>query len=76
VSASGKRKTPANGLSHIFKNWFYAGWVVSEKANIPPKTAQGQWKPLVMTEKFEQGLAILAARQQHPCRPRAKIEGY
>jgi hypothetical protein len=26
---------------------------------------QGQWKPLVTTEEFEQGLAILAARQKH-----------
>lgn len=65
VSASGKRKEAANGLSRILKNWFYAGWVVSEKANIPPKTVQGQWKSLVTTEEFEQGLAILAARQKH-----------
>ena len=40
IRADGKRKAAANGLSRIFKNWFYAGWVVSEKANIPPKTVR------------------------------------
>ncbi|MBZ0278712.1 MAG: hypothetical protein K8I60_21370, partial [Anaerolineae bacterium] len=46
-------------------NWFYAGWVVSEKAVIPPKTIQGQWQPLVTTEEFERGLEILARRNRH-----------
>jgi Recombinase len=61
VSARGKRHEAANGLSRILNNWFYAGWVVSEKAGIPPKTVVGQWKPTVTTEEFEQGLTILAA---------------
>ena len=65
VSARGKRKEAANGLSRILNNWFYAGWAVSEKASIPAKTVPGHWKPLVTTEEFEQGLAILAARQKH-----------
>lgn len=65
IRADGKRKAAANGLSRIFKNWFYAGWVVSEKANISPKTVTGQWKALVTTEEFEHGLAILASRQKH-----------
>lgn len=65
VRPNGKRKAAKNGLSRAFKNWFYAGWVVSEKANIPPKTIPGQWKPMVTTEEFERGLEILASRQKH-----------
>ena len=71
VSKQGKRKQAANGLSRILNNWFYAGWVVSEKANIPPKSVKGQWKPLISTEEFEQGLAILSARHQHRTSGRA-----
>ncbi len=65
VKDDDKRKQAANGLSRIFKNWFYAGWVTSQKAGIPPKTVRGRWQPLVTTEEFEQGLAILAKRQSH-----------
>ncbi|MEO0562660.1 MAG: recombinase family protein, partial [Chloroflexota bacterium] len=65
VKANGKRKINKNTLSHIYHNWFYAGWVVSEKAGIPPKTVRGQWPSLVTTEEFEQGLAILARRSRH-----------
>jgi hypothetical protein len=43
----------------MFHNWTYAGWVTSEKNNIPPKTLRGNWKPLIPTEEFERGLAIL-----------------
>lgn len=64
IGKTGRRLPAANGLSRIFYNWFYAGWIVSEKANIPPKTVLGRWKPLITTEEFEQGLAILASRQQ------------
>lgn len=65
VKANGKRKANKNTLSHIFHNWFYAGWVVSDKAGIPPKTVRGQWPPIVSTEEFEQGLDILARRSRH-----------
>ncbi len=65
VKSNGKRKINKNTLSHIFHNWFYAGWVVSEKAEIAPKTVRGQWQPVVTTEEFEQGLAILAHRSRH-----------
>lgn len=66
--STGERKHAVNTLSRSFKNWFYAGWVVSEKARIPPKTVRGQWPPLISTEELEAGLAILAARSKH--RPR------
>lgn len=65
VKTSGRRKANKNTLSHIFHNWFYAGWVVSEKAEIPPKTVRGQWQPIVTTEEFERGLEILAQRNRH-----------
>lgn len=70
VNKLGKRSHAANGISRIFNNWFYAGWVVSQKANIPPKTVRGQWQPLVTTEEFEQGLNILAGRQTHRTKKR------
>jgi DNA invertase Pin-like site-specific DNA recombinase len=65
IRPDGQRLPSKNTMSHIFHNWFYAGWVVSKKAGIPPKTIKGQWQPLVSTEEFEQGLAILARRTQH-----------
>ncbi len=60
--ANGKAQYAANGLSRIFHNWFYAGWVVSETFGIAPKTVRGQWDALVTTEEFERGLAILKKR--------------
>lgn len=65
VKPNGRRKPNKSTLSSIFHNWFYAGWVVSDKAGIPPKTVRGQWQPIVTTEEFERGLAILARRNQH-----------
>lgn len=55
-------------LSKIFHNWFYAGWVVADNdwAKIPPKTVRGTWEPIVSTEEFEMGLAILAKRNHMP----------
>jgi DNA invertase Pin-like site-specific DNA recombinase len=65
VNTNGKRKANKNTLSDIFHNWFYAGWVVSDKAGIAPKTVRGQWQPIISTEEFEQGLDILARRNRH-----------
>jgi len=65
VKTTGKRRVNKNTLSNIFHNWFYAGWVVSDKAGIPPKTVRGQWQPIVTTEEFERGLAILARRNRN-----------
>ena len=55
-------------LSKAFHNWFYAGWVVAQNewANIAPKTIRGEWEPVVSTEEFERGLAILARRRKVP----------
>lgn len=64
VSANGKRKHNISTLSNTFHNWTYAGWVVSLKNNILPKTIRGKWEPLVTTEEFERGLEILACRNQ------------
>jgi hypothetical protein len=61
----GRRKPATNTLSKRFSNWFYAGWVVSEKAGIPPKSIRGNWTPLVTTEEFEQGLEILSRCSRH-----------
>mgnify|MGYP006272326241 CR=1 FL=1 len=60
----GKRTHATNRLSDVFHNWFYAGWVVSKSAGIEPKTIRGNWKPVVTTEEFEQGIAILDKRKR------------
>jgi DNA invertase Pin-like site-specific DNA recombinase len=68
VKANGERDPYVQQLSRVFHNWHYAGWVVSENdwANIPPKTVRAEWEPIVSTEEFEQGLAILAKRSHMP----------
>ena len=48
----------------MFHNWTYAGWVTSEKNNLPPKTIHGNWEALIPTIEFEQGLVILDKRNQ------------
>ncbi len=65
VKANGQRKANISSLSNVFHNWTYAGWIASVKNNIPPKTMRGDWQPIVTTEEFERGLAILAQRNQH-----------
>lgn len=65
---NGRRIAAINTLSRRFHNWFYAGWVVSPKAGIAPKTVRGNWKPVVTTEEFEHGLEILAKRAEKTIR--------
>ncbi len=55
----GKCKPNTDGLVRGFQDWTYAGWVVSECDGVQPKTLRGNWEPLVSTEDFEAGLAIL-----------------
>lgn len=66
VTKTGKRVPAANRLSYILHNWTYAGWVVSERTGIPPKKIRGRWEPIVTTEEFEHGLAILDRRNRKP----------
>lgn len=65
VTASGKRKENISSLGNIFHNWTYAGWVVSLKNGVLPKTVRGNWEPIVTTEEFERGQDILAKRNAH-----------
>jgi DNA invertase Pin-like site-specific DNA recombinase len=65
VKSNGKRKAHYNTMSYIFHNWIYAGWIVNVEENILPKTLRGNWEPIVTTEEFEKGLAILERRQSH-----------
>lgn len=68
INKRGKRVPNKQALSRVFHNWFYAGWVVAENdwANIPPKTLRGTWTPIVSTEEFELGIAILSRRNRKP----------
>ena len=70
VKKNGQRKANTNTLSAMFHNWTYAGWLTSIAGNIPPKTIRGNWEPLVTTEEFERGLAILEKRSQKLVRHR------
>lgn len=65
VTADGKRKANISSLGNIFHNWTYAGWVVSMKNGVLPKTVRGNWEPIVTTEEFERGQDILAKRNAH-----------
>lgn len=64
VKKNGKRKANYNTLASMFHNWTYAGWVTSKVNNVPPKTIRGNWEPIVTTEEFERGLAILDKRNK------------
>lgn len=64
VTRQGKRTANITTLSHVFHNWAYAGWVVSLKNGVSPKTVHGNWDPIVTTEEFERGLAILEERNR------------
>ncbi len=64
MKPNGQRKANISTLGSVFHNWTYAGWVTSEVGKIPPKTIRGNWDPLVTTEEFERGLAILEKRDQ------------
>src|SRR5690606_24665097 len=68
LNARGKPAARKTALSKAFHNWLYAGWVVVDNdwANIPPKTIRCTWEPVVSTEEFELGFAILAKRNHKP----------
>jgi hypothetical protein len=65
VLKSGIRRPNISTLSNTFRNWAYAGWVVSKANNIPPKTIRGTWEPIISTHDFERGLAILDRRTEN-----------
>jgi DNA invertase Pin-like site-specific DNA recombinase len=66
IKSDGSRHHRINIVSRIFHSWFYAGWLVldTDSLTIVPKTVRGNWEPIVSTEEFESGLAILAKRNQ------------
>lgn len=64
IKRNGKRKANYNTLASMFHNWTYAGWVTSNVNNVVPKTIKGSWEPIVTTEEFERGLAILDKRNR------------
>ncbi len=65
IKPDGKRKANISSLSNIYHNWTYAGWVVSLKNGIAPKTIRGNWEPMISTEEFETAQAILKRRNEH-----------
>ncbi len=65
VKPNHKRRANITSISYTFHNWMYAGWVVSLKNGILPKTVRGNWEPIVSTEEFERGIAILERRSRN-----------
>jgi DNA invertase Pin-like site-specific DNA recombinase len=59
VNKKGRHQPRTDKLRRAFQDWTYAGWVVSERDQIAPKTLRGNWEPIISTEAFEMGLAIL-----------------
>jgi hypothetical protein len=66
ITEDGRRVANVKAVSQAFHNWHYAGWVVVDNdwATILPKTVRGNWEPIVSTEEFEAGLAILDHRNR------------
>jgi len=56
---SGGRRTARNRLHEFFNKPFYAGWVVSERFKIELGEVRGNWKPIINTNQYEKGRAIL-----------------
>ena len=56
---TGRRKTGKARLQKFFHNPFYAGWVVSDHYDIKMGEIRGNWEPVVSTEHFKKGQAIL-----------------
>jgi len=56
---NGHRMFAHNRLHKIFHNPFYAGWAVSKRFKIKMGEVRGQWEPIVSTQEYERGIAIL-----------------
>jgi len=56
---TGRRIRARNRLHEIFHHPFYAGWAVSERFDLKMGEVRGRWEPVVTTEQFERGKAIL-----------------
>jgi DNA invertase Pin-like site-specific DNA recombinase len=56
---SGRRKTAKARLQKFFHNPFYAGWIVSKHYNIKMGDVRGNWEPVITSEQFQKGRAVL-----------------
>ena len=63
-----------NRLHKIFHNPFYAGWAASERFGIKIGEVRGQWEPIITTEEYEKGVAIL--HQHDAQKSRNKVHHY
>jgi DNA invertase Pin-like site-specific DNA recombinase len=69
-SKNGKRRTAKSTLHNIFHNPFYAGWVVSDRFDIPYGEIRGKWTPLVSGEEYQKGVEILKKNGANKSRPK------
>jgi DNA invertase Pin-like site-specific DNA recombinase len=70
---TGRRHNAKNRLHGIFRNAFYAGWVVSRRFGIPAGEIRGEWEPIVTTEEFNRGVEILRRKNVEKSRFRRQF---
>lgn len=63
-----------NRLHSIFHNPFYAGWIVSERFGIKMGEVRGKWDPIITTEEYDKGIALL--HQHDDKKSRVKTHHY
>jgi DNA invertase Pin-like site-specific DNA recombinase len=63
-----RRRRAKSTLHHIFNNPFYAGWVVSERFDIPYGEIRGRWEPIVSSAEYERGVSILQRNGENKSR--------
>jgi DNA invertase Pin-like site-specific DNA recombinase len=69
-----QRSYADNRLHNIFHNPFYAGWVVSKRFGIKMGEIRGHWEPIITTDEYEKGVAIL--HQHDAQKSRNKVHQY
>ena len=70
---TGQRRQAKNNLQAIFCKPLYAGWVTSKRFGIVMGEVRGDWEPVITTEEFERGIAILRKHDLNKSRPRRKF---
>ena len=69
----GVRRQAKNQLQRTFHNPFYAGWVTSKRFGIAYGEVRGNWDPIVTSQEFERGIAILHKHDQQKSRQRRRF---
>jgi hypothetical protein len=69
---TGRRRQAKNNLQRLFHRPFYAGWATSKRFGIALGEVRGNWEPIITTEEFERGIAILRRHDLNKSRQRRR----